>query len=160
MWPPGVDVVPFACGLRNAYGAVLHSNGYLYASDNGPNGGFGAASTGATSESPDPQDTDEILLVEYGNYYGSANRTRGRTDARQNVYYPTTVEAAASIPEVFTQALANVPSSSNSIEEYRAQAFGGEMRGDLLCQEWISRIRRLELSDDGRSIVRDSPINP
>lgn len=35
----GVDV--FAPGLRNPFGLVLHSNGYLYATDNGPNTGYG-----------------------------------------------------------------------------------------------------------------------
>jgi glucose/arabinose dehydrogenase len=31
----GVEV--FVPGLRNPFGLVLHSNGYLYATDNGPN---------------------------------------------------------------------------------------------------------------------------
>ena len=33
----GIDV--FAAGLRNSFGIVLHSNGNLYATDNGPNFG-------------------------------------------------------------------------------------------------------------------------
>jgi glucose/arabinose dehydrogenase len=35
----GVEV--FAPGLRNPFGLVLHSNGYLYATDNGPNYTYG-----------------------------------------------------------------------------------------------------------------------
>jgi glucose/arabinose dehydrogenase len=35
----GVEV--FAPGLRNPFGLVLHSNGYLYAADNGPNYTYG-----------------------------------------------------------------------------------------------------------------------
>lgn len=35
----GVEV--FAPGLRNPFGLVLHSNGLLYATDNGPNTGYG-----------------------------------------------------------------------------------------------------------------------
>ena len=149
---PGVDVVPYAHGLRNPYGAVLHTNGYLYSSDNGPNAGFGAASLSATTEGPDPQDTDEVLLVEYDGYYGSANRNRGRYDTRQNVYYPTSIGSQSSIPETFRQCIANVPSSTNGIDEYRADAFKGQIRGDLLAQEWGSRIRRLDLSADGRKV--------
>jgi glucose/arabinose dehydrogenase len=35
----GVEV--FAPGLRNPFGLVLHSNGLLYSTDNGPNTGYG-----------------------------------------------------------------------------------------------------------------------
>jgi hypothetical protein len=35
----GVEV--FDPGLRNPFGLVLHSNGYLYATDNGPNYTYG-----------------------------------------------------------------------------------------------------------------------
>lgn len=35
----GIEV--FAPGVRNAYCMVLHSNGYFYATDNGPNSGYG-----------------------------------------------------------------------------------------------------------------------
>lgn len=31
------DVEVFAAGLRNSFGIVYHSNGRLYATDNGPN---------------------------------------------------------------------------------------------------------------------------
>ena len=43
---PGVDVSPFGLGLRNPFGMVYTTWGDLYATDNGPNIGFGAASTG------------------------------------------------------------------------------------------------------------------
>ena len=46
-----------------------------------------AASSGPTTEDPQPYDIDEINLIERGNYYGSPNRSRGRFDPRQNVYY-------------------------------------------------------------------------
>jgi IPT/TIG domain len=36
-----VGVSVFAPGQRNPFGLVLHSNGYLYATDNGPNTGYG-----------------------------------------------------------------------------------------------------------------------
>jgi len=35
----GVEV--FASGQRNPFGICLHSNGYLYGTDNGPNFGYG-----------------------------------------------------------------------------------------------------------------------
>ena len=36
-----VGIEMFAPGLRNPFGITLHSNGNLYATDNGPNGGYG-----------------------------------------------------------------------------------------------------------------------
>jgi glucose/arabinose dehydrogenase len=35
----GIEI--FTSGNRNAFGIMLHSNGYLYVSDNGPNLGYG-----------------------------------------------------------------------------------------------------------------------
>jgi glucose/arabinose dehydrogenase len=37
----GVSV--FAPGLRNPFGIMLHSNGFLYGTDNGPNTGYGTS---------------------------------------------------------------------------------------------------------------------
>jgi N-acetylneuraminic acid mutarotase len=146
---PGVHVTVHAPGLRNPYDLVFTTKSRLYATDNGPNTGFGPASTGPATTAPDPYFPDEINFVEYGNYYGHPNRNRGRYDARQNVYHDP---YGPSIPGVFTQAMVDVPSSTNGIIEYRSDAFGGEMRGDLLAMKWGSKPRRVELSEDGRSI--------
>lgn len=35
----GIEI--FCSGTRNSFGLTLHSNGYLYATDNGPNFGYG-----------------------------------------------------------------------------------------------------------------------
>lgn len=35
----GIEV--YAPGVRNSFSMVLHSNGYLYGTDNGPNAGYG-----------------------------------------------------------------------------------------------------------------------
>ncbi len=40
---PGVDVRPFSVGFRNPFSVLLHTNGWFYALDNGPNTSFGAA---------------------------------------------------------------------------------------------------------------------
>jgi glucose/arabinose dehydrogenase len=37
----GRGIGVFASGIRNSYSVVLHSNGNLYATDNGPNLGYG-----------------------------------------------------------------------------------------------------------------------
>jgi N-acetylneuraminic acid mutarotase len=147
---PGVDVEVQAPGLRNPYDFVYTVDGKLYATDNGPNSGFGAASTGPSSESPDPQDKDEILLIEHGNYYGSPNRGRGRYDARQNIYRNGT---EPSIPGEFVQTMKLVNSSMNGLDEYRASTFQAQMRGDLLAQKMGSYAFRVQLSADGRAVT-------
>jgi large repetitive protein len=43
--PTGVEV--FGAGTRNPYGIWKHSNGNVYATDNGPNADYGSRSTGA-----------------------------------------------------------------------------------------------------------------
>lgn len=148
----GVDVEVYASGFRNALDLVLHTNGYIYATDNGPNSGYGPASTGMTTDagSVHPYHDDELNLVEQGVYYGSANRARGRYDARQAIYYPPTVP---SIPGVYRKPVTALDSSTNGITEYRAAAFNSAMRGDLIAMKWNFGTYRLELSADGRHVA-------
>src|SRR6185503_10691903 len=131
---PGVDVEVYASGLRNAYGLVLTTKGHLYATDNGPNIGFGPASTGPHTQIADPYDDDELNLVEWGNYYGSPNRNRGRYDSRQDIYYAG-LHGPPSIPNTLFQMISWLPPSSDGIDEYRANTFQGQMRGSLIAQK-------------------------
>ncbi len=147
---PGSHVAVHAPGLRNPYDLVWTTTGRLYASDNGPNFGYGPASTGPASEIPDPETADEILLVEPGNYYGSPNRARALFDAREYVYQDP---GAASLPGAFTQGLLTLAPSEDGLIEYRADTFGGQMRGELIVQKWNGEARRLRLAPDGRSIA-------
>ena len=156
---PGVHVYPFATGLRSAFDLVYTTNRRIYATDNGPNATWGAASTGPDTEGPHPNtDSDELLLVERGNYYGHPNRNRGRYDPRQNVYRG--LDEPAVLGE-FSQSLTDeVFSSSNGICEYRATAFGGQLRGQLLVQRWTLYQRRVELSADGREVLEVQELYP
>jgi N-acetylneuraminic acid mutarotase/glucose/arabinose dehydrogenase len=147
---PGCDVHVQAPGVRNAYELVYTTSGKLYVADNGPNTGFGAASTGPTTEGPHPYEQDEVLLIEYDNYYGHPNRSRGRYDARQNIYRNGT---EPSIPGEFVQAMALQNSSLDGLDEYRANTFQGQMRGDLIAQRMGTYAYRVRLSDDGRSVL-------
>ena len=149
---PGTHVSVHAAGFRNSYDLALATSGLLYATDNGPNSGYGFASTGPNSDSGSHPDTDndELNLIERGNYYGHPNRNRGIDDPRQNIYHG---ESGTSIPETFTQWIGLHSSSSNGIVEYRANTFGGAMRAELLTQRFSGRVKRHVLSDDGRSII-------
>jgi len=156
---PGVDVELQAVGLRNAYGLVFTTQGRLYVTDNGPNIGFGAASTGPNTQSTDPYDDDELDLVEWGNYYGSPNRNRGRTDPRQNVYYGGQSGPPSSANNLF-QMISWLPPSCDGVDEYRSDVFGGQMRGNLIVQEYQNKLRRVRLRADGRASIGQAVIDP
>lgn len=156
---PGIDVEVHAAGLRNAFGLVYTTQERLYATDNGPNIGFGPASTGPQTQSSDPYDDDELNLVEWGNYYGSPNRSRGRTDPRQNVYYAG-LSGPPSIADTLFQMIAWQPPSSDGIDEYRADTFAGQMRGELIVQRYQNKLRRVKLRADGRASTAQFLIEP
>jgi len=157
---PGIDVEVYAPGLRNPYGLLYTTTKRLYATDNGPNIGFGARSTGPASELPDPFDSDEIDLIEHDLYYGSPNRGRGRYDERQNVYRGSLANPEASIPGVFRQMASWVPPSADGIDEYRANTFVGQIRGWIIVQEYLNSTRRVQFSSNGRTGLTQKVIAP
>jgi glucose/arabinose dehydrogenase len=142
----GGDVRVFAAGLRNPYDVVLHSNGHIYATDNGPMGDVTsltcALDGGSVSQS------DELNLIAEGNYYGFPNRNRGRSDPRQCTYHAPEEGSGAG----FTAPIAILPAhcSCDGIAEYTSDAFGGAMRGDLIIAQFGSAsIGRVVLSGGG-----------
>ncbi|MCW5828963.1 MAG: PQQ-dependent sugar dehydrogenase [Deltaproteobacteria bacterium] len=148
----------FAAGLRNPFDLVLTTAGLLYATDNGPNGPSGAegdVSTGPGTSAPIGESApDELNLLEAGHYYGHPNRNRGIDDDRQNVYYGPDAETGD-----FTQAIAWFPSTTNGLDEYRAQTFGGAFRGSLMLVHWTKGLYRARLSANGRSVVTHELVN-
>lgn len=61
----GVGVEVFAHGLRNPFDLVLHSEtGKLYATDNGPNYGYGEVSVSCEDGVEDIEEEDKLVLVE------------------------------------------------------------------------------------------------
>lgn len=156
----GTHVGVHAPGMRNTYDLVLSTWGHLYATDNGPNGVFGPASTSCDSDGGEPgphSSKDEVLLIEYDNYYGHPNRNRGRYDPRQCIYRD---QSEPSIPAEFTQAIALWSSSVDGITEYRASTFGGQMRGELLMQRFGTKTRRVQLSEDKRWVADIKTLDP
>jgi N-acetylneuraminic acid mutarotase/glucose/arabinose dehydrogenase len=145
----GVDVEVYSPGYRNPFDIIWTTSSVLFGTDNGPNGGYGAASTSATTQGPDPTGPDEIMRIGQGHYYGHPNRNRGRYDNRQNVYRAHNV---AAILGQYTAQLATTSSSTNGIEEYRATAFNNQLRGNLLAQKWDGQLYSAKLSANGRTI--------
>lgn len=152
----GGDVRVFASGFRNPYDLVVHSNGMMYATDNGPNVPDGARSLSCDSEGDDPFGEDELNLVIEGGYYGHPNRNRGRTDQRQCTYRAAADSSTESSAPIATLGFSN---SANGLAEYVSDAFGGRMRGDLIYVEWArGRIWRVVLSDDGTGVLAISQL--
>lgn len=144
------DVSVFASGLRNPYDLVVHSNGIVYATDNGPVGPDYSAS--CTESAVGVSVADELNLIEQDSYYGHPNRNRGRTDARQCAYRRPEDGDGAGV----TGPIAVLPQhcSCNGIVEYTSPAFDGALLGDLLYVEWNGgNLSRAVLSPDGRAVV-------
>ncbi len=147
---PDVTVYPCAMGLRNAYGMVLTVDNHMFATDNGPDSGFGVASTSATTQgSSAPQDDDEIVRLVEGGYYGHPNRAYGRDFDHANVYQST---SDPSIEGEHIGPLLVESSSINGIFQYRASTFGNAMWNNLIFQKWNDDMYRAELAADSLSI--------
>lgn len=146
----GGDVSVYASGLRNPYDLVVHSNGKIYATDNGPNGPTYSA-TCSTSGSG-VSSSDELNLIEQGNYYGHPNRNRGRFDARQCTYHAPEEGSGTG----FTGPISILPAhcSCDGITEYTYGAFGGAMQGNLLYVGLqTGQLYRAVLSSDGTAVT-------
>ena len=144
------DVSEYATGFRNPYDLIIHSNGRMYITDNGPNLGSGPASTSCTTQGPDPIGPDELNIVEAGIYYGHPNRNRGRFDPAECVYHNGTEGSGAD----WTGPIAELPTSSNGLIEYTSAAAGGKLLGDLFYAGFgTGVIGHIVLSLDGSSVV-------
>jgi hypothetical protein len=150
--PNGVEV--FASGFRNSYGIIMHSNGKLYATENGPNTGFGEMATGCGrgQSIPDVFDNDELNLIVRGGYYGHPNHKRAETDPRQCTWRGTDVASTST----YTAPLMKLQSSTDGIIEYDANYFEGEMRHNLVVSKYLDGLYRIILSPDGNSVIPSS----
>ena len=154
---PGVHVSSYAHGLRNGFDLALTTSGSLYATDNGPNYGYGYESTGPNSDTGSHgNDDDELLWIEEGSYYGHANRSRGFADPRQYVYRDVIEPESGD----FSQHIIELAASVNGIREYRSTTFGDQLRGWLVVQQWNVGQLLLELAPDGQSIDSSQWISP
>jgi IPT/TIG domain/Glucose / Sorbosone dehydrogenase len=150
--PDGIEV--FANGLRNSYGLVMHSNGNLYATDNGPNPGFGDMATGCKPGQfiPDEYRDDELNLIVRDGYYGHPNHLRAEKDPRQCVWRGGDVPSTST----YTAPLMALESSTNSVIEYDANYFSGEMRHNLIVSKYEDELYRIILAPDGNSVIASS----
>ncbi|CAN8062478.1 unnamed protein product [Agarophyton chilense] len=137
----------YASGFRNSFGMTLHTNGKLYATDNGPNKNFGDFSTncfGGTKPSDSMPEAllDKLFLVEPGKYHGHPNLNR-----KECVPYPSSAVQPL---------ISNLQSSANGIIEYRSNTFGGEIKGNLFISKFTGqhsgRVSQVKLGADGKNV--------
>jgi large repetitive protein len=162
--PPPCSVQTYATGLRNSYDFVFHSNGSLYAPDNG------LGVTGTFPPSPQPPCTgngntaswtqgghnpgsqpDILLRIVAGKYYGHPNPYRNECVFKDG-YYQNVQPPANYVAPLYNLGLNR---SSNGTIEYTSNVFGGALKGELLIANYSvgDNITRIQLSSDGRSVV-------
>lgn len=149
------SVTVFASGLRNVFGMTVHSNGKVYAMDNGPNNGFGVAATGCNTAGGQVWSEDKLLCIQKGSYYGHPNWNRGRYDPRQCVF----VNHDESSNAEYTAPMAMIESSTNGILEYTANTFKSALRGELLLSKlsWGGNglLLRAKPDQDGTGLAKN-----
>jgi glucose/arabinose dehydrogenase len=155
----GIEV--FAHGIRNPFGLMIHSNNNLYATDNGPNVGYGNMLTGCGPNEfiPDRTDMDKLLLLQKDAYYGHPNPKRAITlrDQRQCKWYPTTTTNNVNDGS-YTPPIAIIPSAMQGVTEYTANYFDGQMRHNLIVAKYGDELFRFVLSPDGTNVLTESKI--
>jgi glucose/arabinose dehydrogenase/N-acetylneuraminic acid mutarotase len=163
-FPENCDVRPYATGFRNTYDFTFHSNGSMYATENGlgVEGSFppspnppctGLASTepwNAGGHNPGEQ-PDFLYRVEAGKYHGHPNPYRDECVFKDGRY-----QDVAPLPN-YAPPIFNLGSkkSSNGVIEYQADAFKGTLKGDLLITNYSQGddVVRVKLSPDGQSVL-------
>ncbi|MCH7721562.1 MAG: Ig-like domain-containing protein, partial [Planctomycetes bacterium] len=154
---PGVFEI-YATGTRNPYDFVFHSNGNLYLNDNGPNAGSGntpgPAQACSGGESIDPGfRADQLHIISQGDYAGHPNPARGECILDDGTMYST---PKTPLPNYTSPLLLFAAgNSTNGIEEYKADAFGAQMQGNLISATWAGNqnVRRAVLAADGQSVL-------
>lgn len=146
------DVYVFSPGWRNSFGIVIHSNGYLYATDNGASIGFGDKSVTCSSHEAlaGKKLDDKLGKVIKGKYFGHPNRNRGRKDKRQCVFKGL----EESSDDYYQAPIATFESSTDGVMEYTANTFGGQLKGDIICSKYSTdespgKLFKVQLDEKG-----------
>lgn len=86
--PPSISGIQmFATGVRTIFEPIITAHGDLFAVDVAGSPEEGDRSVSCTRSVPfNRQDSDRVLHIKRGRWYGMANRARGRTDPTQCVY--------------------------------------------------------------------------
>jgi glucose/arabinose dehydrogenase/N-acetylneuraminic acid mutarotase len=163
------DVDVYASGLRNTYDFVFHSNGSMYAPDNGlgvvgsyppnptpPCRGFGSTVSYKNGGNNPGEQPDELNRIVEGGYYGHPNPTRNEC-----VFGDGSFQGVAPLPN-YRPAMHDLgrSRSANGIIEYTDDGFCGALRSQLLVTNYSvgDDIVLLQLAQDGNSVVRSTSL--
>lgn len=129
---------------------TVHSNGKVYATDNGPNVDYGLKATGCGpgQNTTSVTESDKLILAKRGGYYGHPNHKRAQSDPRQCVWKSNLLPSG----DGYTAPLMRVASSTDGIIEFQSDHFKGQMRGDLILSQHNGQLFRVILSPDGESV--------
>ena len=162
--PDSCDVEVFASGLRNSYDMAWHSNGFLYATDNGlgvtgtipPNPGPPCTGLGDVSTDNPGTQADLLLRIEEGKYYGHPNPYRNECVFKDGSFQET--EPLPNYEPPFLTL--GKRKSSNGIIEYRGDAFLSTMMGDLLYVNFSqgNNLERVKLNTAGTEALFKSEL--
>lgn len=158
--PASCHVAVYSSGLRNIYDFVHHSNGHIYAPENG----LGVKGTFPARTTPDCQgivtystqfdpgeQPDTLLLLQPGRYYGHPNPARDEC-----VFGDGSHQGVPPLP-TWTAPLASLGNnrSANGTIEYTGSAFCGDLRGNLLIANYSvgDDITRVGLGANGLSVT-------
>ncbi|KAI0564515.1 Six-bladed beta-propeller TolB-like protein [Gracilaria domingensis] len=148
----GGEVSVFSPGWRNSFGINSHSNGYLYATDNGASAGFGDMSVSCTASTKyvGKNLDDKLGKVEKGKYGGHPNRNRGRKDPRECKF----MDSKEPSNGFYQKPIATFESSTDGVMEYTANSFRGQLKGDILCSKYTTesspgKVFRVQLDASG-----------
>lgn len=163
---PDAPLTIFATGLRNTYDLLFHSNGSLYAANNGSAAGGNSPDDPRTpvNELVNGGSTQQDFLynVVKGGYYGHPNPSRGEyireggnptngNDLVEVPQYPVGVQ-----PEMNYKGFAydfGQKRSPNGMAEYTSDAFGGALKGSILVVEFSAGDRIVGLKTDSKGAV-------
>lgn len=150
----GIEV--FASGTRNPFGICLHSNGNLYASDNGPNFSYGDMMTGCQpgESKPDVTEGDKINLLVKGGYYGAPNRIRAlaTNDTRQCIWRSQYEPSGGG----YTAPILKTLSSTDGLIEFHGDHFEKQLRGNLIAAKYQGSLLRIILTPNGKGVIPQS----
>ncbi|MEC4814224.1 MAG: kelch repeat-containing protein [Scytonema sp. PMC 1069.18] len=177
------DVQIYASGLRNTYDGVFHSNGNIYAPDNGlgttgtvppvPRLGDPSDRSITTLFGQVPQDDpgkqpDPLNLIVEGGYYGHPNPYRDEVVFKDGTFQGfdnSDNDPSNDIPPGHPDyeeplLILGVNRSADGIIEYTADNFFGQLQGDLLITNYSQgdNVTRVKLSSDGSSVINTSSL--
>lgn len=143
------DVEVYATGIRNAYDICFTSKSDLYATDNGPNRGFGDASTNCQQDELETfagnndvtgvtgfDRPDKVLKIVQGAWYGHPNLNRGECQYIDPFTDKDPLNNPPDPSRNYHGEISTLKSSVDGICEYTASHFGEQLKGDIIISSY------------------------